>query len=353
MYKVFVVDDEDWIRQRLIETVDWASIGAEVAGEASDGQSALEKIRELKPDIVLTDICMPEDDGLSLIEKINALSISVKIIIISGYDYFEYTKSAIKLGAFSYILKPVDDGELLKTAAEAIKELEKSRKKEDILRRLEEQVKEQLPFQREKFYDNLLHGYLKNSRWAYDEMELLGIKNKGCGHICLAIEPDRKFSDDTGPAEVHRFKYLVANIAEDFLKKIGEYEILFSRSDEVVCAVSAELTDGMTEERFKKRVTAAAFGIANMVRRLLDGTVTIGIGNPVDDLIKLNHSFEEAETALSYRNFLGENGIYNVEAADKYVQPVTCDSYDIESLCQRVRDADAQGALSCLDKILD
>ena len=77
MYKLLIADDEAWIRERLSQAIDWAGIGAEVAGEACDGEEALEKCLTLQPEIILTDIRMPCINGLELIEKLKKAGGSV------------------------------------------------------------------------------------------------------------------------------------------------------------------------------------------------------------------------------------------------------------------------------------
>ena len=83
-----------------------------VAGDAENGEDALEKIEALEPDLILTDIRMPYMDGLTLAERVRQKYPSMKIVIFSGYDDFEYAKQAIKLNVTEYILKPVNVEEL-------------------------------------------------------------------------------------------------------------------------------------------------------------------------------------------------------------------------------------------------
>lgn len=113
MYKMLVVDDESWIRERLISTIDWAELGIEVIGEAEDGEEALNISKEKLPDIILTDIRMPCLDGLEFVKQLKESNIKSRVIVISGYSDFDYTQKAIRLGADDYILKPVVDEDLI------------------------------------------------------------------------------------------------------------------------------------------------------------------------------------------------------------------------------------------------
>ena len=97
LYKIMLVDDEEEVRKSIINKIDWADAGFEVIGDAENGKDALEKIEQNEPDVVLTDIKMPYMDGLTMAETIRQLYPSVKIVIFSGFDEFEYAKKAIKL----------------------------------------------------------------------------------------------------------------------------------------------------------------------------------------------------------------------------------------------------------------
>lgn len=111
MIRILIVEDEELIRNGLRLTTPWTQFGCEVIGEAVDGQDGEEQILRLKPDIVITDIRMPKESGLEMIEKLRG-KISCEYIILSGYDEFSYAKKAVNLEVHGYLLKPVDDKEL-------------------------------------------------------------------------------------------------------------------------------------------------------------------------------------------------------------------------------------------------
>ena len=112
LYKIMLVDDEEEVRKNIIRKINWEDAGFEVIGDAENGKDALEKIEQNEPDVVLTDIRMPYMDGLSMAEVIRQTYPSIKIVIFSGFDEFEYAKKAIKLNVIEYILKPVNVEEL-------------------------------------------------------------------------------------------------------------------------------------------------------------------------------------------------------------------------------------------------
>lgn len=124
MYRILIVDDERIIRVGLKKIIDWDEHGIEIAGEASNGLEALESFRSLKPDLVLTDIKMPVMDGFELIKEIRKDSAKTKIIIISGYDDFQYAKEALKYGVENYIIKPINKEELSSTLLGAVEKMQ-------------------------------------------------------------------------------------------------------------------------------------------------------------------------------------------------------------------------------------
>ena len=128
MYKVLIVDDEDTIVRGLIKIMPWEKYDCEVVGAAENGEEAIKMIRKIKPDILFTDISMPQVDGLNMIEAIRKEFPNMQISILSGYSEFDYAKRAISLGVVRYILKPSTYDELeesLSTMINNIKEQEK------------------------------------------------------------------------------------------------------------------------------------------------------------------------------------------------------------------------------------
>ena len=119
MYRVVLVDDERLIIRGLSTVVPWAELGCEVAGAAHDGAAGLALIRELRPDIVMTDIRMPNMDGLTMLAAIRSEFPEIQMSVLTAYRDFEYARRAITLGVCRYLLKPSDLEEL----KEAVKQM--------------------------------------------------------------------------------------------------------------------------------------------------------------------------------------------------------------------------------------
>ncbi|KWX86302.1 AraC family transcriptional regulator [Paenibacillus riograndensis] len=118
MHKLFLVEDETLIRSGLKHLVEEVIGGFKVVGEAENGRLALEALKSVKPDVLITDIRMNEMNGLEMIRRIRDQYPDLYILILSGYADFEYAKQAIKYGISDYLLKPVDRTELAQALGE-------------------------------------------------------------------------------------------------------------------------------------------------------------------------------------------------------------------------------------------
>jgi len=131
MYKVFLVDDEIVVREGIRNSIPWEETNFIFCGEAPDGEIALSMIYDIKPDILITDIYMPFMNGLALSRIVKQNLPWIKIIIISGYDEFEYAREAISIGVDEYLLKPVSSQEMLATMEKMAKRIDSE--KEEVL----------------------------------------------------------------------------------------------------------------------------------------------------------------------------------------------------------------------------
>lgn len=129
MKKVMIVEDEELILQGIRNILDWESLGLEVVHMAHDGVEALDMWEQEPVHIVVTDISMPEMDGLTLLQEIRKREEQVRFIILTGYDEFNYAREAIRLGVDNYILKPINEEEMERQLRETVQKLEEIDKK--------------------------------------------------------------------------------------------------------------------------------------------------------------------------------------------------------------------------------
>ena len=112
MYQVLFAEDELLVRLGLQNSIDWKAYDMELAAQADNGLQAYELFQKVRPDVVITDIRMPGLNGLELMRKLRAEENPVSVVFISGYAEFEYAREAISLGAFDYLLKPIEEESL-------------------------------------------------------------------------------------------------------------------------------------------------------------------------------------------------------------------------------------------------
>lgn len=112
MLKVLVVEDEELIRKGIILTVDWAALNCVVVGEATNGLEALEAVKRYDPNLIITDLKMPQMDGIEFLRELRKMGNQAYVIILTAYDTFSYVQSSLRLGAVDYLLKPFHDGDL-------------------------------------------------------------------------------------------------------------------------------------------------------------------------------------------------------------------------------------------------
>ncbi len=174
MWKVLIADDEPKIRQGLKSTLENFDLPLTVCAEAKNGLEALEKTKELKPDILLVDICMPKLSGISFLEEIKKLKFDGRMIVISGFNEFSYAKQAIRLGVSFYLLKPIAEEELKDALEETIRELEKSHKSRKFMELMRQQIQQNRNYLRDIFFNDWVDGKLSDGEWQ-EQMEFLGI----------------------------------------------------------------------------------------------------------------------------------------------------------------------------------
>jgi two-component system response regulator YesN len=137
MYRVMLIDDEEHTRQLLKKSIDWASLGLEVVGEAGSGIEAVNKIDECKPHIAFVDICMPFMDGIEFSKLASGRYPNLKIIVLTAFDEFEYARQCIGLSVCGYILKPIVRMEIYEVLKKVIQSIHEPAREAEECREIE------------------------------------------------------------------------------------------------------------------------------------------------------------------------------------------------------------------------
>jgi YesN/AraC family two-component response regulator len=155
---LYIIDDDGWILNGLKSIIKWENYGFQIIGEASDAFTAYDEILKLKPDLVFTDIIMPEMTGLELMSRLSSAKIKTEFVVLTGYAEFSYAQEACKLGAFDYLLKPLEEDVLIDT-------LERFKQKYDIMHDVEDytvSMVSSLPTTNNKTLNHILN-YIKEN----------------------------------------------------------------------------------------------------------------------------------------------------------------------------------------------
>ncbi len=158
MIKVFLVEDEIVIREGIKKNINWQQEGFEFVGEASDGELAYPLISNTKPDILITDIKMPFMDGLELSRLVKKELPDIKILVLSGYNEFEYAKEAIGIGITEYLVKPVSGEKLLEAVKKVAKIIEEERQQKQFLLAYQNEQEERKQLARQNMFCRLVEG---------------------------------------------------------------------------------------------------------------------------------------------------------------------------------------------------
>ena len=158
MIKVFLVEDEIVIREGIKKNIPWEENGLSFVGDASDGELAFPMIQKLQPDIVITDIKMPFMDGLSLSTLIKKEFPLMEIIILSGFEEFDYAKEAINVGVSKFLTKPISSEDLLSEIKELAVKIEEKKSERLLLSKYQEEMEESNVEEKRKLFTGLVSG---------------------------------------------------------------------------------------------------------------------------------------------------------------------------------------------------
>ena len=319
--KVFLVEDEMVIRRGIKNSIDWEKEGYIFCGEASDGELAYPMIIKEKPDILITDIRMPFMDGLELCKLVKKELPNIKILILSGYDEFDYAKEAIRLGVTEYLLKPISSGKLLEALNGVSESIRREKEDKDLVRKYMEEMRENTEYEKQKFFEQMIAGNLSmadalETGKKYEMNLSAGMYNLLLFRFTLG-EENRKSGELLGEAE-----YAIEKLTERL-----EYVFEFQRGVEGW----AFLLMADNEEQMSERVKELSKDLEEIMKNYSTIAYFGGIGQPVARLRELEESFREAERALAARFTMELNRIISVEDIRMAQNVDTLDDIEITS----------------------
>jgi two-component system response regulator YesN len=314
LYKLILVDDEADVREGVLSEIDWEGNGFLVTDVAENGCEALEMVERGVPDVIVTDIRMPFMDGLQLSERTRTLHPGVKIIILTGFDEFEYARKAIGLNIEEFVLKPFSAGELLSALSKVKLRLDTEMAERENIGSLQEHYRRSLPLLRELFLGSLITRNL-SALEIREKTELYELPIEGDRYTVSVIQLDYSAKDrEQGNENKSRYEFelltfAVRNITE-IVTRQEALGYVFQHNDNVVLL---EINKKAAIEQHDMRSASLLEEIRQSTEKYLKKTVTIGTGTVATRPSDVRFSYADAVAALDYRMLLGNNRVIAIE----------------------------------------
>lgn len=288
MYKAVIIDDEPWIIKDLKALVNWKELGFDLAGEANCSSEAEILIDRIKPDLLISDIRMPDMSGIELLQRRRNKGDPVITVFLSAYSDFSYAQQALKLGAYDYLLKPVESKVL-----------------EELLCKVKMHLND-----RNSNQENI-NAY-KNTILLFDLIEMkpdsneIGRKLSNAGFLC----PYSSFftiimvrlNNDGAKEDIHSF---IANLS--FKENDVQFLPALVGNNKLCCIF------GFAENDKDKKIKI----VQNVYNQMLGYHSVIGVSELFTDINKLKDAYRQADI-MSYQSFItGKEGVYNFNSIDK------------------------------------
>jgi two-component system response regulator YesN len=288
MYKVMLIDDEKIILDGISQMIDWSSLGTELVGTAQNGLEAYDRIKELLPDIVVSDIKMPGMDGLELVAAVHATHPQIRFVLLSGFGEFDYASRAMQYGVKHYLLKPTNENKIAGALTEIVEELEDHVQREHFVQSMKQGLQKVMPHVKEQVLKEFVTNKTYGSRdWDYYR-ELFQFELERPVRLLL-FQLEGKFE----------FEHLFAikNIAEDLL----DTSLLSTTiGDHVLILIEDTHELGELYRRIHE--------VRDTFQHYYKQDTTIALSEP-NQITGARSLYQETLQCLNYRFYLGEGGL--------------------------------------------
>ena len=319
MLKIFLAEDEVIVRETIKRMIPWENLGFELVGEAADGEMALPLLLRQKPDLLITDIKMPFMDGLTLAKVAKKEIPGLKVVILSGYDDFNYAKQAINIGVEDYLLKPITKNALIERLTEIRSRYEHEKTQKEYYEKFHREMQAYEKNSSRDFFEALVSG-------SMDMMEIYRRSEK----LGLDIV-----------AEAYNVLIFTMNCEEDFSGQREGYSEWEAESLELLEEFFSENTSAMLFrcnifsydvliKGQKETIEENTRSCVSEIQRIFDRKEQkrqwfVAAGEPVERLSQIQKSYYSASRAFSQRYLYDENILYYDEMASMEKKNVTED----------------------------
>lgn len=310
MFRLLVVEDEEMIRNKIIYNTNWKEHGFVEVLQASNGIEALDIVRKNNIDIVITDIQMPEMNGIELIREIKSLNRGIKCIIITAYAEFEYAKESVKLNVNDYILKPFKSKDLLDIVKKLSEEIIRERNERVEVENLRRQLRENKKALREKLFNDLLsNSYIGDIESDLNYLELSKLKDRDYFIAVININNFIELIREEDEEQKYIVNLSFYNLVTKFLSSFGTdlsnedklgYSVINYKIDQLIIVVYEDID----------KFISAFEDLIKIGRQELGFSITIGIGNKYKNLTDVHISYREACSAALLDRVYGREIVY-------------------------------------------
>ncbi len=350
MYSIIVVDDEVDVRSATIDIIEWDKLGFRLAGEAGNGQEALELIEDTSPDVILTDIRMPFMDGISLAQRIRETNPVTKIVFLTGFNDFDYAVSAIKLNVIAYLVKPISAKDLTETLSSLKEKLDEEQRNISDMERLKENYERGMEIHKMSYLVSMVteESFIGMDHATQRQLaQEYGLRLGGEQFLLFIVSLDTaSFPGATVPTNNYELlKFSVVKTVRGITEKYLSGEV-FAAGSNVVCILS------------DSRENIEAYGdilikeIHQSIPRFYGFSATIGVSELYSELSYTKEAYRGALTAINYRVVMGNGRVIylgDVEKGEDFV-PVFSDTRDMQ-LCSIIKTGTKEELLHFVDEI--
>ena len=304
MLKIFLAEDEVVVRETIKRMIPWEELGFELVGEAADGEMALPLLLRQQPDLLITDIKMPFMDGLTLARLAKKEIPGLKVVILSGYDDFNYAKQAIGIGVEDYLLKPITKNALIERLSEIRSRYEHEKTQKEYYEKFQREMQAYEKNSSRDFFEALVGGSMDMME-VYKRAEKLGldIVAEAYNVLIFTMNCDEDFSGQRD--EYSSWEAESLELLENFFA--GHSSAMLFRSNIFSYGV---LLKGQ-RETIEENTRACVDEIRKILSRQ-DGRREwfLAVGQSVERLSQIQKSYHTASRAFSQRYLYDENIFY-------------------------------------------
>ena len=304
MLKIFLAEDEVIVRETIKRMIPWEELGFELVGEAADGEMALPLLIRQKPDLLITDIKMPFMDGLTLAKLAKKELPELKIVILSGYDDFNYAKQAINIGVEDYLLKPITKNALIERISEIRSRYEHEKTQKEYYEKFQREMQAYEKNSSRDFFEALVRGSMDMME-VYKKAEKLGVDIVAEAYNILIFTMNSE-EDFSGQKEGYsEWEAESLEMLEEFFSghpsamlfrsNIFSYGVLLKGQKESIKEITKECV-GKIQGILKRKESKREWFLA--------------VGQPVERLSQIKKSYHTAARAFSQRYLYDENILY-------------------------------------------